>query len=210
MTKRHLKASPVELFPTERPLLAPLPEVIPEIYRVEYRIVDVEGYVHVGGNSYSVPYELIDHDVEIRESLAGVRVYVGPKEVASHPRQEHGAAARITDKAHRPKRSPAGRRSEQPLPEEAVLRTEDPLLDAYVTALRTRAPGRAAAKLRRLLRMVKEYPASALLPAVRYALHFGMLDLARLKTMVLRNLAGKLFPEEPLDDVTTKEDDDDE
>jgi hypothetical protein len=56
--------------------------------------------------------------------------------------------------------------------------------------------------------MVKEYPASALLPAVRSALHFGMLDLSRLETMVLRNLAGKLFPEEPLDAQSPEEDDD--
>lgn len=208
--KRHLKASPVELFSREQPMLAPLPQVIPEVYRVEYRTVDVEGYVHVGGNTYSVPYELIGKDVDIRESLLQVRVYVGPREVAAHQREEQGRGARITDKAHRPKRSLSGRRTEQPLPEEVLLRAEDPALDAYVTALRQRAPGRGALPLRRLHRMVKEYPASALLPAVRNALHFGMLDLSRLEAMVLRNLAGKLFPEEPLNAPSTQKENTDE
>jgi hypothetical protein len=206
--KRHLKASPVELFSREQPLLVSLPPVIPEVYQVEYRIVDVEGYVHVGGNAYSVPYSLIGKDVEIRESLHQVRVYVGPNEVAAHPREEQGKGARLTDKAHRPRRNPDGRRTEQPLPEEVSLRAVDPVLDAYVSAVRLRAPGRGALPLRRLHRMVKEYPASALLPAVRSALHFGMLDLSRLETMVLRNLAGKLFPEEPLDAQSPEEDDD--
>jgi hypothetical protein len=191
---RHLKAAPIELFAAELPALSALPPVVPEVYQVAYRIVDVEGYVHVGGNTYSVPYELIGRQVEIRESLSQVRVYLGPREVAAHPRAVPNGGQRITDKRHRPGRSHNGRRSEQPLPEERRLREATPLLDAYVEKLRRKAPGRGAAMVRRLHRMYNEYPQDAFLAAVHEADRYGMLDLARLETMVLRALAGRLFP----------------
>src|SRR5206468_7603699 len=43
-TRRHLGASPRELFATERAYLRPLPAFLPEVYRLHNRIVDVEGF----------------------------------------------------------------------------------------------------------------------------------------------------------------------
>ena len=205
-TQRRIKATPLELFVTEQPTLSPLPPVVPPVYRVKYRVVDVEGYIHLGGNTYSVPYELIGRQVEIRESLSQVRVCHGPREVATHARVQDKRGSRITDKRHRPSRSTAGRRSRQPLPEERCLRSADPLLDAYVDKLRKKSPGRGAAAVRRLHRMYNEYPEGAFMAAVREAHKYGMVDLSRLEKMVLKALAGRLFPIEHLADVDVQED----
>ena len=200
-TQRRLKATPLELFVAEQPVLTPLPPVIPPVYQVAYRVVDVEGYTHLGGNTYSVPYELIGRQVEIRESLSQLRVYYGPREVAVHTRVQGKRGKRITDKRHRPSRSAAGRRSRQPIPEERQLRSADPILDAYVDKLRKKAPGRGAAAVRRLYRMYNEYPEAAFMAAVCEAHKYGLLDLSRLEKMVLKALAGRLFPQDnPVDD----------
>jgi len=50
--------------------------------------------------------------------------------------------------------------------------------------------------------MKRTYPAAPFLAAVEQALHFGMFDLARLETLVLRQVAGDFF------DLDTAGDDD--
>ena len=204
-TQRRLKATPLELFVAEQPALSQLPPVVPPVYQVAYRVVDVEGYIHLGGNKYSVPYELIGHQVEIRESLSQVRVCHGPREVATHARVQDKRGKRITDKQHRPSRSAAGRRRQQPIPEERSLRSADPLLDAYIDKLRKKSPGRGAAAVRRLHRMYSEYPAGAFMAALREAHKYGLLDLSRLEKMVLKALAGRLFPHDNPAEVSSHE-----
>ena len=192
---RRLEASPVELLAAEQPALRELPPVFPEVYQVSYRTVDVEGYVHLNRNMYSVPYELIGRQVEVRESLEQVRVYHGPFEVAVHPRLDPRQNQRVTDKKHRPNRRRSGSRANQPIPEERQLREADPVLDEYVTMLRKSSKGRGVTRLRRLYRMLNEYPSDAFLGAVRQANKYGMLDLERLEKMILRNVAGRFFPD---------------
>ena len=57
--KRHLHASPRELFAAEAPQLHPLPTWIPEVYALHQRLVDVEGFVTLHTNRYSAPFRLI-------------------------------------------------------------------------------------------------------------------------------------------------------
>jgi hypothetical protein len=76
--KRHLHASPRELFAAERPHLRPLPLFVPEVYALHHRLVDVEGFVNVHGHRYSVPYLLIGRQLEIRETQDRLDVYHGP------------------------------------------------------------------------------------------------------------------------------------
>ena len=196
---RRLKTAPAQLHASEQQAMAPLPPLIPEVYRLVYRVVDVEGFVHLDRNIYSVPYNLIGRQVELRESLERIRVYDGPREVAVHERLVPGSGQRMTDKAHRPQRSLAGRRSEQPLPEEKKLREADPLLAAYVDRLRMKAPGRGAVLVRRLHRLYNEYPTDVVLAAVKEAEKYGMADLTRLETMVLRTLGGRFFADDGKD-----------
>ncbi|MBM4355507.1 MAG: IS21 family transposase [Deltaproteobacteria bacterium] len=195
---RHLKSAPLELFAAERSALSPLPPVVPEVYQVSFRTVDVEGFVHVGGNIYSVPYELIGRSVEIRESLRQLRVYSGPHEVAAHLRVSNDKGRRVTDKRHRPQRSGQGKRSRQALPQELTMRAAHPLLAQYLDKIRAKAPGRGANAVCRLNRMYCEYPLDLFLAAVHEADKYAMTDLARLEEMVLRSLAGRLFPYQPV------------
>jgi hypothetical protein len=71
--RRHLHASPRELFATERLRLRPLPLHVPEVYRVHQRVVDTEGYVNVWRNRYSVPWQSIGRTVEVRGRCARSR-----------------------------------------------------------------------------------------------------------------------------------------
>jgi hypothetical protein len=192
---KRLGASPVELLAAERPALRELPPVLPEVYQVSYRTVDVEGFVHLNRSIYSVPYELIGRQLEVRESLEKVRIYHGPREVALHKRVDPRQHRRVTDKKHRPDRSRSGSRARQPIPEERQLRDFDPVLDEYVTMIRKNSKGRGVTPLRKLYRMLNEYPSDAFLAAIRQANKYGMLDLERLEKMVLRNVAGRFFPD---------------
>ena len=53
--KKHIRAVPRELYAVERLRLQPLPAWIPEVYRLHQRMVDMEGYVALHTNRYSVP-----------------------------------------------------------------------------------------------------------------------------------------------------------
>lgn len=203
--KKHMRAVPVELFAAERHALKALPPYIPEVYRLHCRTVDLEGYVNLHANSYSVPYQLIGRQVEVRETQRRVQIFVGPREVANHERFRLGVQQRSTDKAHRPKRSLNGKRSEKPIAQEVALREHSQTLDAYVDALKKCSSGRAAVPLKRLHRMMGEYPAEPFVRAVEDALHFKMTDLNRLDKMVLRNIAGEYF-RLPIHQTDTEED----
>jgi hypothetical protein len=82
--RRSLSASSNELYAVERPKMRRLPAWRPEIYQLHQRVVDLEGYIHVDGHIYSVPYPLIGKPVEVRESKDQIRVFRGPRQVAVH------------------------------------------------------------------------------------------------------------------------------
>jgi hypothetical protein len=69
--KKHIRAVPRELFAVERLHLKPLPAWIPEVYRLQQRLVDIEGYVALNSNRYSVPVDWIGRRVEVRETGSG-------------------------------------------------------------------------------------------------------------------------------------------
>lgn len=188
---RKLHASRRELFAAERPSLKSLPIWIPEVYVLHQRIVDIEGYVTVHTNRYSVPYQLIGRRMEVRELADRIEVYEGPRLVAGHVRVPEPRAARVTDPAHRP------RRGERPaasvLPEEQELLLVQPSLASYVAALKRHASGRGTLALRRLLKMVRDYPSEPLLTAISRAEQYGLFDLDRLERMVLKQIATDYF-----------------
>jgi len=199
--RRHLKAKPVELFAVERAELQALPLHIPEVYQLHHRTVDVEGYVAVHRNRYSVDEEWIGRSVEVRESKDRIRVFAGHREVAVHERQEPGVELRKTLPEHR-RRGRKARSEGPPLREEKELRAAGPELAALVEALRKRHGGRAVRPLRRLYRMFVDYPDEPLRQAVARSLEYGLLELDRIEKMVLRQIAGEYFrlaPTEPED-----------
>jgi hypothetical protein len=84
--RNDLRASPRELFVSEQSHLKPLPMWVPPVYLLHQRLVDVEGYVSVDTNRYSVPSDLIGRQVEVRQTKDRVEIYRGPRLVATHAR----------------------------------------------------------------------------------------------------------------------------
>jgi len=189
--RTRLQASPRELFARERSFLKPLPEWCPEVYDLYHRIVDIEGYVSVDTNRYSVPIGIpVGRQLEVRKLKDRVDIYQGPRVVASHRRLIERLGRRVTDPAHRPRRErhqPKGAR------EKNLIIQEAPELSSYATELEKHGPGSTTSRLRRLLSMLHEYPRKPLLAAVAEAERYGLFDLERVERMVLKRIAGNYF-----------------
>jgi hypothetical protein len=217
--KRHLHASPRELFATERLRLVPLPVHVPEVYQLHERIVDIEGYVNVHRIRYSAPWRLMGRRLEVRETKDRIDLYDGPRRVASHGRILEPLDARVTLPEHRPPRGSKVFAKDTPAPEEREIAAAFAEVGAYAALLKKR--GRSLRALRRLCTMVREYPREPLSAALRVATHYGLDDLDRLESLVLRRIAGEFFLPPPDateagdeastgDDTQEPEDDDDD
>ena len=193
--KRHLHASPRELFVAEHARMKRLPLHVPEVYRLEHRIVDSEGYVSVQRNRYSAPWKLIDKRLEIRVSKDSVTVLDGPRLVALHKRVIDPLDVRVSDPSHRPPRG-EGFFRKHPSTEEQRLCERMPEARPFLALLKAKKQA-TPPRLRWLLRMVDDYPAAALSAALASATAFGMTDLARLERMALRVVADDFFPRPP-------------
>jgi hypothetical protein len=204
-----LHASRRELFASERCALRALPDFIPEVYVLHQRIVDAEGYVSVRRNRYSVPYQLIGRQMEVRESKSRIDVFDGPRQVATHQRVMDAHDRWITVPAHRPPRGQGRAQKRGPSPAETELLIAEPSLHTYVTAIKQHVHGRGVRALQRLRRMLMEYPRSAMLGAVEEAYKFGLYDLDRLERMVLRRIARDFFVVPELDTTLSITDDKD-
>ena len=179
-------------------------------YALHHRIVDIEGLVNLHTNRYSVAEALIGRRVQVRESLAQVRVFVGPRQAVCHARLEEGAHTRSVLPEHRHR---ASRRKVQgqcpPLPEEKRLREAAPVLATLVDRLQEKHGGHAARSLRQLHRCYQDYPREPLMDAVKSALHYGLTDLDRIERMILARVAGDFF-RLPVGSEQDKENGDDE
>jgi hypothetical protein len=187
---RRLQAAPRDLYQAERAHLVPLPAFVPDVYALESRSVDAEGYVSYDAHRYSVPYALLGRRVEVRAYLRDVRIFDGKREVAQHRRADDGDTGRTTIATHRPQRG--ARKRETLSPEETLLRRAAPELDALCDRLKTYRHSRPLA-VRRLHRLYMEYPLQPLVEVVRRALAHGLVDLERIESMVLQALAKNFF-----------------
>ena len=180
------------MFLAEQPHLVPLPEWIPETYELHQRVVDLEGYVQVDANRYSVPLPP-GKRVEVRRSRDRIDVYEGARLVAAHPRVEEPLGKRTTDPAHRPPRGEGAKAKKAPSGEEEAIGRIAPALTDYVAGLKKGCRGPVPLALRRLLGMIREYPREPLEAALREAAHYGLYDLERVERMVLKRLREHFF-----------------
>jgi len=190
--RRSLQASSNDLYRAEWPALRRLPVWLPEVYLLHQRIVDLEGYIHVDGHIYSVPYQLVGKPVEVRETKDKILVFVGPREVAVHDKVVSTLKQRKTLAAHRPPRGQAAQHV-SPLPEERELTAVGAPFADYAKTLKQRAGLRWPLALRRLAQLRLDYPAQPLAAAIETAAHYGLYDLDRLERMILRNIATAYF-----------------
>jgi hypothetical protein len=189
--KRALGMSPEAAYVLEKPELVPLPAYRPPVYQAGTRIVDVEGYVYLDTNRYSVPERLIGKEVEVYKYLENVKVLFRHREVAEHPRLVGTRHGQHTLKAHR--RAQRRQAYQGACEEERQLCGESEILNRYVAGLKKRSPGRGVSRLRRLLALRRTYPREAFLGAIEKALHYGLYDLHRLEHLILERVAGDFF-----------------
>jgi hypothetical protein len=190
--KKHIRAVPRELFAVERLHLQPLPAWIPEVYRLQHRLVDIEGYVALHSNRYSVPVDWIGRRVEVRETKDKIEIQLDARRMVTHRRIAEAEHQRITLAEHRPPRGQHALRPD-PHPEENAIVAAAPELAEYVAGLKQRSRKGITLALRQLLRFVREYPRQPLLAAAREASHYGLYDLDRLERMILRRVTREYF-----------------
>ena len=190
--KKHLRAVPRELFAVERLHLQPLPAWIPEPYRLHQRLVDVEGYVALHTNRYSVPLDWIGRRVEVRETKDQMEIQLDARHLVRHRRLAEAEHQRIRLPGHHPPRG-QGLPRPDPHPEEKALLEAVPEMADYLAALKQRSRKVLTLALRQLWRLVREYPREPLLAAVQEAARYGLYDLDRLERMILRRVAREYF-----------------
>jgi transposase len=195
---RELQATPLERFATEVRALKPLPAHLPEPYVPHRRRLDVEGFVTLHTNRYSVPIEQIGRALDVHEYVRRLRVFDGHRLVAEHDKCEPGMRMRVQLKAHhsaeRWKNKPPA-----PSPMHSALVASGSELAALVAALERRHGGHAPRHIERLHRIWCEYPTDSVNTAVRTALAHDLTDLERIERMVLRHIGTDFFrlPIEP-------------
>ena len=189
--KKHIRAVPGELYAAERPLLKPLPAWLPEVYRLHNRIVDVEGYVSLNSNRYSVPASFIGRQVEVRETFGQVEIQLDARHIVTHKRILTPDQVRVTLPEHRPPRGQGPRRNHHP--ERAAILAAAPQIEPYVDNLERRGRKVIALLLRHLLRMLRDYPREAFLGAIEEAGRYGLYDLDRVERMILRRVRTEYF-----------------
>lgn len=196
---RTLGAAPRELFAVEAPALRPLPLHVPDVYRIERRQVDQEGFVHLWTNRYSAPWATIDRWLDVREYADKVVLSDGLDTLVVHPR--HQAGANQTSQLDEHKRRRAGTVREErkaPIATEVRLRAAGTVFAAMVDLLRSKHTGRAVRALHRLEALRRDYPEEPLVAALEEAVQYGLADLSRVEKMILRRIAGDFFNlEEP-------------
>jgi hypothetical protein len=196
--KRDLGQSPEDAYQQELPHLRRPPAVLPPVYEVLDRVVDLYGFVSVDTNRYSVPERLVGRTVTVYKHYAQIDIQHRGVSVAVHPRLIGQRDVRHTLPGHHtvPQRAPR-----EPALEQELLRGEHDVLLRYASALKQRHHhGRGVRALRRLLQIKRTYPREPFLAAVEQALKFGLFDLTRLEHLVLKHVAGDFFALDDDDD----------
>lgn len=189
---KNLGFIPDEMGAAEKPYQRPLPLWNPEPVEVHPRKVDVEGYIQLHSNRYSLEEEQIGQGVEVHESYEEVKIHLGHKLLCTHRKLPDGQGGRVTLPEHQ-RHWERYRRPPEPSPEEIQLRALSSDYDRICDVLRKRYGGQALKGMRRLHRMWTDYPDAALTGALRHALDHDLTDLDRIETMVLRNIRSDFF-----------------
>jgi transposase len=100
---QKLASTRKDLFETlDRPALKPLPACPHEYAEWKKARVNIDYHIELEGHYYSVPYQLVKEQVEIRLTASTVEILFKGRRVASH-RRRHRRGAHTTDPSHMPK-----------------------------------------------------------------------------------------------------------
>jgi transposase len=102
-TFQKMDATRRSLFETlDRPALKPLPAVAYEYAEWKKARVNIDYHIEFDGHYYSVPYQLVKEQVELRMTVRTVEILFKGRRVASHRRSAR-RGAHTTDPSHMPK-----------------------------------------------------------------------------------------------------------
>ena len=85
----------------DKPALLPLPAQRYQFARWKKARVNIDYHIELEHNYYSVPYQLVKEEVDVRYTAGTVEVIHRGRRVASHPRS-YGRGRYVTDHNHRP------------------------------------------------------------------------------------------------------------
>lgn len=190
--KRSLGMSPDAANIMEHPYFSPLPPVAPPVYKSFYRVVDIEGYIHLDTNRYSVPQKLVGETLEVQKHWDNVIIYDKQNKVTEHKRVLDQRDRRRTLPGHHP---PLTRKPSinEPPKEELLLTGKNEILDSFIVNLKKISRGRGVLNLRRLLQLQRSYPEEPFIAGIKTAQQYGLYDLARVEKIILKNVAGDFF-----------------
>jgi transposase len=190
--------TPLERHALERPHLLVLPACPYEYAAVLYRTVNVEGFLRIRQNLYSVPWRHIGRLLPVRVTDAEVIIY-GPQldEVARHALLPATATGQKSEQpAHRP--------TEDPQQRWAVLqerfRELGPVAERFCAGLlRSQRHGKHQAQ--RVLALLSSYGRADFLAALERAVRYGAYSYAAVE----RILAGQAQPKSVLETLAEED-----
>jgi transposase len=86
----------------DKPALRPLPPVRYELAERKTRRVNIDYHVEYDGRYYSVPYERVHAEVEVRATATVVEIFQAGERLASHRRGLERRGSMVTEPGHRP------------------------------------------------------------------------------------------------------------
>jgi transposase len=195
---RETKQRPIDRHAEEQPHLIPLPATPYEVAPVEYRVVNVEGFIVYQQNSYSVPWRHIGQALPVRVTESELIVYGSQvEEIARHrlvPRGQTGQ--RVEEKTHRP--------AVDPHVQQALLRERfaelGPLAGRFLDGL-IRDQRYSNQQAFKILGLQSIYARADLLAALERAVRFGAYSLNAIE----RILAAQAKPRSVLDTLADRE-----
>jgi len=187
---RSRRARPSELFAVERTALRPLPLWVPNPYELTRRSVDIDGFIIFDTNHYSVHEDWIGEQVEVRATLERLTIDHPRRGTVEHRRLLCPEGRYFTLSEHRRPRTKRPAPTDREL---SQIREQAPELIDYAQQLIARGKKQPTLALRKMLRMISDFPRAPLRAAFTEALHYGLFDLDRVETMVLRRIATDFF-----------------
>jgi transposase len=186
---RKLKGCRKELYEkVDRPALKPLPATLFEFFNFKLAKVAINYHVEVDGHQYSVPFQYVQKEVEIRFSETIIEVFYKSERITSHPRSfQRGSYS--TNKDHMP---PSHQKYVSWTPERMIRWAAETGADAALVAEKILAskahPEQGFKSVLGLIRLGEKYGKDRLNIACRHAIKIGSPKYQTIQSILVRNI----------------------
>lgn len=184
-----LEGSRISVFESlEKPALGPLPAYPYEYAEFKIVRVNIDYHIEVDRHYYSVPHQLIGHQLNVRLTASVVEVLGGGKRITSH-RRSHVRGGATTKDEHRPE----AHRHHQKWPPERIIAwaaKTGPQTAQLAEAIlkKKKHPEQGYRSCQGLIRLAKKYPPERMEAACRVATQAGAHTYKSVKNILEKNL----------------------